>query len=97
MDTIHGTGLMDNGFSTGYVLTQLEAVSGDKTHRVLTSPPLVTQPTHWAVVLTIKLVVVWYTLGDLNTSYRLFTNKDEIEVDYLIMGPGLGAESETQA
>ena len=30
------------------------------------------------------------TLGDLTTSYSLFSNKDEIQVDYLIMGPGLG-------
>jgi hypothetical protein len=37
------------------------------------------------------------TLGDLATSYNLFDNKDEIEVDYLIMGPGLIEESESQA
>jgi hypothetical protein len=37
------------------------------------------------------------TLGDLTNSYDLFSNKDEIQVDYLIMGPGLGAESESQA
>ena len=36
-------------------------------------------------------------LGDLATSYRLFTNKDDEEVDYLIMGPGLSAETDTQA
>jgi len=37
------------------------------------------------------------TLGDLNISYRLFANKDEIAVDYLMMGPSLLVESETQA
>ena len=37
------------------------------------------------------------TLGDLITSYSLFGNKDEIQVDYLIMGPGLGSESDSQA
>jgi phage tail sheath protein FI len=36
-------------------------------------------------------------LGDLMTSYRLFSNKDEIAVDYLIMGPGLGAKIDSQA
>ena len=36
-------------------------------------------------------------LGDLSTSYNLFSNKDEISVDYLIMGPGLGSVVETQA
>jgi hypothetical protein len=36
-------------------------------------------------------------LGNLITSYGLFSNKDEIQVDYLIMGPGLSSESDTQA
>jgi hypothetical protein len=37
------------------------------------------------------------TLGNLITSYNLFSNKDEIQVDYLIMGPGFDSESDTQA
>jgi len=37
------------------------------------------------------------TLGNLFTSYNLFANRDEIEVDYLIMGPGLGNKFESQA
>jgi hypothetical protein len=37
------------------------------------------------------------TLGDLITSYELFSNKDEIQVDYLIMGPGFDLQSDTQA
>ena len=37
------------------------------------------------------------SLSSLITSYELFSNKDEIEVDYLIMGPGLDAESDSQA
>jgi hypothetical protein len=37
------------------------------------------------------------TLGDLVTSYRLFSNRDEVQVDYLIMGPGLGNKFESQA
>ena len=36
-------------------------------------------------------------LSDLITSYNLFENKDEIEVDYLIMGPGCATKSESQA
>jgi hypothetical protein len=36
-------------------------------------------------------------LSDLITSYGLFQNKDEIEVDYLINGPGLTSEVESQA
>ena len=37
------------------------------------------------------------TLSNLKTSYELFSNKDEIEVDYLLMGPGGGTEAESQA
>jgi hypothetical protein len=37
------------------------------------------------------------TLGDLFTAYNLFSNADEIQVDYLIMGPGLGNKFESQA
>jgi len=37
------------------------------------------------------------TLGDINTAYNLFSNKDEIEVDYIIMGPGMADESQSQA
>jgi hypothetical protein len=36
-------------------------------------------------------------LSDIVTSYRLFSNKEEVEVDYLIMGPGLLAKSQSQA
>ena len=36
-------------------------------------------------------------LGELITSYDLFSNKDEIQVDYLIMGPGLTNQVDSQA
>ncbi len=36
-------------------------------------------------------------LGDIITGYGYFDNKDEIEIDYLIMGPGLANKSESQA
>ena len=36
-------------------------------------------------------------LSSLITSYGLFSNKDEIEVDFLIMGPGCVSESDSQA
>lgn len=36
-------------------------------------------------------------LGELITSYNLFANDDEIAVDYLIMGPGLGDKFQSQA
>ena len=37
------------------------------------------------------------TLADLQTSYQLFENSDEVAVDYLIMGPGMVSEFESQA
>ena len=36
-------------------------------------------------------------LADLQTSYNLFSNKDDIQVDYLIMGPGLATETDSQS
>ena len=36
-------------------------------------------------------------LGNLVTAYDLFANANEVEVDYLVMGPGLDVESESQA
>jgi hypothetical protein len=36
-------------------------------------------------------------LGSISTAYDLFANKDEIQVDYLLNGPGLLGESESQA
>jgi hypothetical protein len=37
------------------------------------------------------------TLGDLINSYDKFSNKDEIQVDYLIMGPGMDTREDSQA
>ena len=36
-------------------------------------------------------------LGDLITGYDLFGNRDEVQVDYLLQGPGLLVESDSQA
>ena len=36
-------------------------------------------------------------LGKLITAYGLFQNKDEVEADFLIMGPGCAEESQSQA
>tara|TARA_A100001201_G_scaffold4811_2_gene9249 strand:- start:3344 stop:5548 length:2205 start_codon:yes stop_codon:yes gene_type:complete len=37
------------------------------------------------------------TLGDIAASYDLFSNKDEIGIDFLIGGPGLATEEQSQA
>ena len=37
------------------------------------------------------------SLGDLMTAYEEFDNKDNVEVDFLIMGPGCSTKAESQA
>ena len=37
------------------------------------------------------------TLGDLTTAYEIFNDTEGVEVDYLLMGPGLSKKSESQA
>ena len=37
------------------------------------------------------------TLGDLISAYRKFENRDDVPMDYLLMGPGLGNKFESQA
>ena len=37
------------------------------------------------------------TLGDLQTSYQLFANDADVEVDFLLMGPGLTEKVQSQA
>ena len=37
------------------------------------------------------------TLGSLLTSYNLFENKDDVAVDFLMMGPGLDTQDQSQA
>jgi len=37
------------------------------------------------------------SLGDVVSGYDLFSNKDEIDVDFLLMGPGCTTEAESQA
>jgi hypothetical protein len=37
------------------------------------------------------------TLGDLMTSYNLFSNKDDVQADYIIMGPSMDTQTDTQA
>ena len=36
-------------------------------------------------------------LGDIITSYGYFSNKDEVALDYIIMGPGFDSKSDSQA
>ena len=36
------------------------------------------------------------TLGNLITAYGKFENRNEVELDYLIMGPGCSTQAESQ-
>ena len=97
-DTYHGTEPLAVGFSTNYVAkTTGEGLWGQDAQGV-------TYSAIGNVEYTLGGGVDYQTgggmladLGSLNTSYNLFSNKDEIEVDYLIMGPGLGDETASQA
>ena len=37
------------------------------------------------------------SLGDITDGYELFSNRDEIEINFLLMGPGCTSEAESQA
>ena len=37
------------------------------------------------------------TLGDLISSYGLFSNKDDVQADYIIMGPSMDSQEDSQA
>ena len=97
-DTYHGTEPLANGFSSGYTaVTSAAGLWGQDAQGVNFSS--IGNKTY-----TLAGGVDYQagggmaaTLGDLDTSYRLFSNKDEIAVDYLVMGPGLLTENESQA
>ena len=97
-DTFHSTAPRASGFATDYsAVTTADGLWG-----------LDAQGVTFSVVGNVN-----YTLGggvdysatggmkaelsNLITSYNLFNNKDETEVDYLIMGPGCATVSESQA
>ena len=97
-DGYHGTTPLANGFSTGYVAnTTGSGLWGQDAQGVdFSSLGNQTYSLDGGVDYQVGGGMA-ATLGDLNTSYRLFGNKDEIEVDYLIMGPGCLTENESQA
>jgi len=97
-DAIHGTTPLANGFSSDYVAnTAGSGLWGQEAQGVdFSSIGNVTYSMAGGVDYQAGGGMA-ATLGDLNTSYRLFSNRDEIAVDYLIMGPGLLNENESQA
>ena len=97
-DGYHNTFPLATGFSTGYIANGVgQGLWGQDAQGVTFSAI-------GNVSYTLTGGVDYQTgggmkcdLGGLNVSYNLFANKDEVEVDYLIMGPGLADESESQA
>ena len=98
IDSYHNTVPTATGFSTGYIANGVgQGLWGQEAQGVTFSAI-------GNVSYTLTGGVDYQTgggmkcdLGGLNVSYNLFANKDEVEVDYLIMGPGLADESESQA
>ena len=97
-DSYHGTRPLANGFSSGYVANTVgSGLWGQDAQGVNFSSLGNNTYTLTGGVDYQAGGGMAATLGSLNTSYRLFGNKDDIAVDFLIMGPGLTVESETQA
>jgi hypothetical protein len=97
-DTYHGTFPISQGFSSGFTPVtegngQWNQFAQDVTFSSIGN---VTYSLDGGVDYSASKGMT-ATLGNLFTSYNLFSNKDEIAVDYLIMGPGLGNKFESQA
>lgn len=97
-DAFHGTSPRATGFSSGFVPVTLSdglwgqnaqgvtfAAIGNKTYTLAGG-------VDYSANGGMKA-----TLGDLITSYDLFSNKDEIQVDYVIMGPSMDSREDSQA
>ena len=97
-DTYHGTTPIAEGFSSGYTKVTEGAGAWNQLAQGVTFSSLgnVTYALGGGVDYS-STNGMTATLGDLFTSYNLFANPDEIAVDYLIMGPGLGNKFESQA
>tara|TARA_B100000902_G_scaffold397590_1_gene461838 strand:+ start:635 stop:2839 length:2205 start_codon:yes stop_codon:yes gene_type:complete len=97
-DTFHNTTPLATGFSSGYTpITESAGLWNQKAQGVTFSAIGNVTYTFKGGVDYSALNGMTATLGNLKTSYELFNNKDEVAVDYLIMGPGLGNKFESQA
>jgi hypothetical protein len=97
-DPFFGTSPKATGFSSGYTkYTTSEGLWGQDTQGVTFSAiGNVTYTLNGGVDYSVNGGML-ATLADISSGYDLFANKDDIEVDYLINGPGLENESESQA
>ena len=98
VDGFHNTSPKANGFSTGYVANTIGAGLWGQDAQGVNFSSIGNKSYTLAGGVDYQAGGgMAATLGGLNTSYNLFSNKDEIAVDYILMGPGLLVESETQA
>lgn len=97
-DTYHGSEPLATGFSSGFTpITTSAGLWGQKTQGITFNALGNITYTFGGGVDYSAVGGMVATLGNLSTAYDLFSNKDEIAVDFLINGPGLGAEDLSQA
>jgi hypothetical protein len=98
VDGFHGTSPLANGFSTGYTANTIGAGLWGQDAQGINFSSIGNKSYTLAGGVDYQAGGgMAATLGGLNTSYNLFSNKDEVAVDYIMMGPGLSVESESQA
>ena len=97
-DSFWGTSPAAGGFRTGYVTyTTTEGTWGQNAQSIVFSgignkTYSLTGGTDYSASNGFEA-----TLSNLQTSYELFSNEEQEEIDFLIMGPGLGNRLQTQA
>jgi phage tail sheath protein FI len=98
VDSFHGTVPTATGFSASYTkYTTSEGLWGQDAQNVTYSAIGNVSYTLNGGVDYSANGGMTATLGDISSAYDLFANKDDIQVDFLINGPGLANESESQA
>ena len=97
-DTYHGTEPRATGFSADFTpITTAAGLWGQETQGITFSAVGNKTYTFAGGVDYSASGGMGATLGNLVTAYDLFSNKDEVAVNFLINGPGLASEDESQA
>ena len=97
-DTFNNTTPLATGFSSGYTaITEAAGLWNQKAQGVTFSALGNVTYTFKGGVDYSALNGMTATLANIKTAYELFDNKDEVAVDYLIMGPGCSTKFESQA
>jgi phage tail sheath protein FI len=98
VDSFHGTVPTATGFSASYTkYTTSEGLWGQDAQNVTYSAIGNVSYTLNGGVDYSANGGMTATLANISSAYELFANKDDIQVDFLINGPGLANESESQA